>query len=373
MRLQIENVALRRQERTFRFNADITAGITGVFGRSGAGKTTLMNVICGMAPLESGRVVFNGDVLFDKGKGIFVPPHKRQIGVVFQDHALFPHLTVEKNLRYSEPYIRKRRKIVSIDAVVELLDIARLLRKRPDALSGGERQRVAIGRTLLAGPRILLLDEPFSNLDSDRRKQIISYLIKINHAFDIPLLIISHDLEDILKLTRFLLIIEDGRISAAGNYLDIANSGAAADLITHKRFINIVELIHTAHIEEENLNYLSKDGRPENNVFIINSNRFNNGALNRKVRLSIFPDEIALSREQISRTSIQNQVAGRVLKVQNVAGSCYVTVDCGVPLVAEITERSRSAMGIEAGQTLYCLIKAKAVEVIHIYENHPGR
>jgi molybdate transport system ATP-binding protein len=370
MRLEIENIALRLQEMSFFFNADITAGITGIFGPSGAGKTTLVNALCGMVPLTSGRLVFNGDVLFDKDRGILVPPHKRNIGVVFQEHALFPHLTVDKNLCYSEPYTRKRERIVTLDAVLELLDIAPLLHKMPDQLSGGERQRVAIGRTLLAQPRILLLDEPFSNLDCNRRKQIISHLLKINRAFDIPLLIISHNLEDILKLTRSLLIIEQGKISAGGDYLDIADAGLAAGLITHRRFINTLELIHTRYQAPDNLNHFSTDGTDENNILITNSNLFEDrGVQNRKVRLCIFPDDIALSREKVEMTSIQNQIPGTVVKLQDVAGSCYVTVDCGVRLVAEITPHSRAQMKVDIGQPLYCLIKAKAVQVVHIYES----
>lgn len=370
MRLRISDVALKQGESEFCYHADITRGITGIFGPSGSGKTTLLNVICGLVPPESGRIVFNEHILFDHDKGICVPPHKRHIGVVFQEHNLFPHLNVEKNLRYSEPYVRTQKKIVSMDAVVELLDIASLLGKRPVQLSGGERQRVAIGRALLAQPRILLLDEPFSNLDRNRRRQIISYLLKINRAFGIPLLIISHDLEDILKLTRSLLIIEEGRISASGDYLDIADAGMASNLITHKRYINTLELVHVHYDEQESVNYFSLDGRFENTILTTNSTLFKEEQnRHNAVRLCVFPDDIALSRHKVQSTSIQNQIEGRVVRINNMDGTCYVTLDCGVRLIAEITQKSMLQMGIEIGQTLYGLIKAKAIEVIHIYKD----
>lgn len=370
MRLQISNVILKQGEANFRYDADITQGITGVFGPSGSGKTTLMNVICGLTPSQSGRIVFNDRVLYDHEKGVCIPPHQRHVSVVFQEHNLFPHLNVEKNLRYSEPYIKKEKKIVNMDSVVELLDIEPLLGKRPAQLSGGERQRVAIGRALLAQPRILLLDEPFSNLDRNRRRQIISYLLKINRRFDIPLLIISHDLEDILKMTRFLLIVEKGKISAAGDYLDIADAGLAANLISHRRFINTLELVHAHYDEQENVNYFSLNGRFENAILTTNSTLFKDKQnRHNAVRLCIFPDDIALSRHRVESTSIQNQIEGRVVRINNMEGTCYVTLDCGVLLIAEITQKSMLQMGIEIGQTLYGLVKAKAIEVIHIYKN----
>jgi molybdate transport system ATP-binding protein len=368
MKLHIDDIRLRLAENTFYFNVDVKDGITGIFGLSGAGKTTLMKIIAGIQNADSGRLTFNERVLFDKQKKINVPPNKRNMGVVFQESFLFPNLTVEKNLRYSEPYTKKQKKVIDFDSVIELLDIQNLLSKMPAQLSGGERQRSAIGRALLSQPRMLLMDEPFSNLDRDRRRQIISYLLEINRRFEIPLLIISHDLEDILKLTRSFIIIEQGSIRTAGNYLDIADSGTAPELISHKRFINVVELIHAEYKEEESLNCFSPDGNPANTVLTANSEYFADPLVRgRKVRLCIFPDDIALSKKPILDISIQNQLKGKITAFRGGSSSCFVSIDCGVELTAEITRQSQKEMRLEVGQDIYCLIKAKAVEIVHIY------
>ncbi len=370
MNLRIENIKHNFGAVHFHYNADISDSITGIFGFSGSGKTTLMNIIGGIETPKSGHIAFNNRVLFDRERKINLPENKRNIGIVFQDNYLFPHLNVQQNLLYSKPYVKDRKQVITFNTVVELLDIEPLLNKKPLQLSGGERQRVAIGRTLLSQPELLLMDEPFSNLDRNRRKQIISYLLKINNQFGIPLLIISHDLEDILKLTRSFLIINNGEVLAAGNYLDIADRGAAPDIISHKRYINILELYHTSYQEDENLNFFSTEKNLSKPLLKTNSNWFSNKQFQgRKVRLCIYPDDIALNGEPIENTSIQNQLKGIVSKIRYKDNSCFVTVDCGVDLVAEVTDSSVKKMQIEIGRPVYCLIKAKAIEVIHIFKD----
>ncbi len=259
---------------------------------------------------------------------------------------------------------------MSFDTVLELLDIHHLLDKKPCQLSGGERQRVAIGRTLLSQPELLLFDEPFSNLDRDRRKQIISYLLKINHQFGIPLIIISHDLEDILKLTQSMLIINKGTVQAYGNYLDIADSGVANDIISHKRYINILELYHVTYNADEYINTFSTDKDFTMPLLKTNSSRFSNSQFRgKKVRLCIYPDDIALTCEPVKNISIQNQLKGTVRKISFKENSYFVTVNCGIDIVAEVTKSAIEKIGIQPGKSIYCLIKAKAIEIIYIYEN----
>jgi molybdate transport system ATP-binding protein len=368
MRLHIDDIALRLGDMKFHFDAEIDNGITGIFGPSGAGKTTLMKILAGIETAESGRLVFNGEVLIDAKKKLHIPPHRRNMGVVFQEHYLFNHLTVEKNLRYSEPYIKRRTKNIDFESVVRLLNLEGLLSKMPAELSGGERQRTAIGRALLSQPAMLLMDEPFSNLDRDRRKQIISYLLEVNFRFEIPLLIISHDLEDILKLTKSFLIVDEGCIRATGHYLDIADSGAAPRLISHKRYINVIELMHSRTEGEGPLSVFSQEGEKESAPLIADGSHLATPSTpGRRVRLAILPDDVALSRQVVPEISIQNQLLGKITSFREYQAACFVSVDCGFELTAEITHASKERMRLEVGQDIYCLIKAKAVEIVHVY------
>ncbi len=369
MNLVLNNIQHHFGDLDFSYNAKITDKVVGIFGLSGSGKTTLMNLISGIETPESGKIEFNQITFFDKENKINKPINKRNIGIVFQENNLFPHLNIKKNLMYSFPYLNGKECNIKFETVVSLLNIEHLLSKKPSQLSGGERQRVAIGRSLLAQPELLLMDEPFSNLDKDRRKQITSYLIKINKKFNIPLIIISHDLEDILKLTRSLLIVEDRKVKVQGNYLDIADSGVASNIISHKKYVNIIELQHYKYDKNENLNsfYLNKNKtqqflRTNSQLFAEKENQ------NKLCRLCVYPDDIALIGQPIQNSSVQNQLKGVIKKINMVEGSCFITIDVGIDLVAEITQSAVTHMQLNEGDTIYCLIKAKAIEVIHVYK-----
>ncbi|MBN2803902.1 MAG: molybdenum ABC transporter ATP-binding protein [Deltaproteobacteria bacterium] len=366
MKLSIKQASLRLGELEFNYNGEIDGGIFGVFGVSGSGKSTLMKLICGIEKADSGSMVFNDTIFFDLEKGIYLPPHKRNVGVVFQEHYLFPHLTVEENLRFGMRFTKGEK--ISFSKVITLLDLEPLLNKKPSLLSGGERQRAAIGRALLQQPEMLLLDEPFSNLDRKRRHQIISYLIKIYNRFDIPLLIISHDLEDILKLTQSMIIVEKQSILAAGEYLNIAKRGIMPELITPKRFINTIKLYHQEYLHKKGVNHfgLSPDGET---LLTTNSGYFKDGRqCGSLVKIAIAPDDIALSKDICANISIQNQLKGVVTNILHMNDSFYVTIDCGVDLISEITPGALYNLDVKIGIEFYCLFKAKAVEIIHIYE-----
>jgi molybdate transport system ATP-binding protein len=222
MKLKIEDIHFSHGPEEFNYRAELTQQITGVFGYSGSGKTTLLNLVCGILTPSSGRLELNGKVYFDKALGINIPVQRRNFGVVFQENLLFPHLSVRKNLLYSRPSKAENHTGICFRELLELLDLGDLLRKKPHQLSGGECQRVAIGRSLLSQPELLLMDEPFANLDRSRRVEIICYLRQLTRELKIPLIIISHDLEDLLKLTNSLLVIQDGQIKDAGRFEDLA-------------------------------------------------------------------------------------------------------------------------------------------------------
>jgi len=194
----------------------------GIFGPSGSGKSTLFRAVSGLIKPRSGMIRLNGRTLFDSCKGVFIPPHRRGIGVVFQDARLFPHWNVERNLRAGEINPdRLNQRAFSFDDIIDLLHVKELLTRKVRDLSGGEMQRIAIGRTLLSNPALLLLDEPLTGLEADLKLQILTFFSMIHNQLKIPTILISHDLADTLNLTDNLLLIKNGRITAHDTLINL--------------------------------------------------------------------------------------------------------------------------------------------------------
>jgi molybdate transport system ATP-binding protein len=204
-------------------------GATALFGSSGAGKSTLVNLIAGLIAPDRGRIALDETVLFDAAARINVPPHRRRIGCVFQEGRLFPHLTVRRNLDYGRYMSGFPHDDAGMRHIVELLDIGRLLDRRPGKLSGGERQRVAIGRALLMRPRLLLLDEPLASLDAARKREILPYLVRLRDDAKVPMLYVSHLADEVRHIATQVVRIEDGRIAAQGG-LELLDAGAVGVL-----------------------------------------------------------------------------------------------------------------------------------------------
>ena len=204
-------------------------GITAVFGPSGAGKTTLVNAIAGLIAPDRGRIAIDGTVLFDSERRINLPPHRREIGYIFQEGRLFPHFSVSRNLDYGRRMRGLPADAKQLERIVGLLDIGHLLERRPGKLSGGERQRVAIGRALLARPRLLLLDEPLASLDAARKREILPYLERMRDEVGVPMVYVSHQAAELRRIATSVVRLEAGRVAAAGgiDLLDPADADAA--------------------------------------------------------------------------------------------------------------------------------------------------
>jgi len=190
------------------------SGVTALFGPSGAGKTTLVNMIAGLLTPDRGRIVLADSVLFDSAAGINVPAHRRRIGYVFQEGRLFPHLTVARNLDYGRRMSGLAADAEQMDHVIDLLDIRPLLGRRPGKLSGGERQRIAVGRALLMRPRLLLLDEPLASLDARRKSEILPYLERLRDEARVPMVYVSHNASEVRRIATSVVWLEDGRVKA---------------------------------------------------------------------------------------------------------------------------------------------------------------
>jgi molybdate transport system ATP-binding protein len=194
---------------------EASAGVTALFGPSGSGKTSIINMVAGLVTPDRGRVSSNGTLLFDSA-GVNLPPHRRGIGYVFQDGRLFPHMTVRQNLDYGRRMHRLPHDAAAHTRIVDMLDIARLLDRRPAHLSGGERQRIAIGRALLMRPQLLLLDEPLASLDAPRKREIFPYLLKLRDETAVPMIYVSHHAAEVKRIATTIVRIENGRVTGVG-------------------------------------------------------------------------------------------------------------------------------------------------------------
>jgi molybdate transport system ATP-binding protein len=201
--------------------------VTGLFGSSGAGKTSLINMIAGLLTPDRGIIAIGDEVLDDTAACLHIPAHRRRIGYVFQDARLFPHLDVRRNLDYGRRMNGLARDPAGETRVIDLLDIGHLLDRRPGKLSGGERQRVALGRALLAQPRLLLLDEPLGSLDEERKTEILPYLIRLRDETGVPMVYVSHDPDELRQLASQIVVLKRGRVAAFGGAEVLAQANAA--------------------------------------------------------------------------------------------------------------------------------------------------
>ena len=211
-------VDIEKQLGDFRLETSFTSDglVTGLFGNSGAGKTSIINMIAGLVTPDRGRIVLDGETLDDTALHLHIPPHRRRIGYVFQDARLFPHLSVRQNLDYGRRMNQLDPDAAAEKHTVDLLDIGHLLNRRPAQLSGGERQRVALGRALLAKPRLLLLDEPLGSLDEERKAEILPFFVRLRDEASVPMVFVSHDAGEMRRLATNVVILKRGKIAASG-------------------------------------------------------------------------------------------------------------------------------------------------------------
>lgn len=218
-------VTVKRKQGDFLVDVSFSvpeSGITALFGPSGVGKTSVVNMIAGLSRPDSGRIVLGGQVLYDGEDGRNLSPDGRRIGYIFQEGRLFPHLTVRGNLIYGMKFVPEDRRYVEFDQVVDLLGIRPLLGRRPAKLSGGEKQRVAIGRAFLCSPALLLMDEPLASLDGRRKEEVLPFIARICRKFSTPVLYVSHSVSEITRLAHQVVILEQGRVAESGPVEELA-------------------------------------------------------------------------------------------------------------------------------------------------------
>jgi molybdate transport system ATP-binding protein len=339
-----------------RFASD--AGVTALFGRSGAGKTTVIDCIAGLRRPARGRIAVAGEVLFDSAAGIDVPRHRRRVGYVFQDARLFPHLTVRRNLLYGRWFRRGRGAGPGLDEVVDLLGIEHLLARRPGALSGGERQRVAVGRALLAAPRLLLMDEPLASLDERRKDEILPYLERLRREGRVPIVYVSHSLDEVARLAETVVLLSEGRVVATGPVAEVLARLDLRPATGRAEAGAILDGVVAAHDAAYDLTTVRVAGQA---VLVPRLD----AAVGDRVRLRVRARDVALARAPQDGTSIRNQLRGRIAAIEREAGAfaeASVDLGGGQLLRARLTRLSADELRLAPGVEVTALLRVAAVE-----------
>ncbi|MFN4141360.1 molybdenum ABC transporter ATP-binding protein [Aestuariivirga sp.] len=343
-----------------RFALDVrfeSAGrLTAIFGASGSGKTSLVSAIAGLLKPERGRVSVEGKVLLDTAKGIDVPPHRRRIGYVFQDARLFPHLTVAGNLSYGEWFTPAAERYAGKPQILELLGIGHLLARRPGELSGGEKQRVAIGRALLASPRLLLMDEPLASLDAARKAEIMPYLERLRDELRIPIVYVSHSVAEVMRLASDIAVLSEGRLLAFGPAGEIAQRLDLVPAEEREEGGAIIDMTVAAHDETFGMTLLASAA----GEIHVPGRIASPGAA---ARVRIRARDVMLATAEPQQISALNILRGTVRAIAPAdAASVNVTLDCGgSAIVARITRQSAAALGLEPGHAAFAVVKAVSV------------
>src|SRR5271170_1072036 len=329
------------------------APIVGLFGRSGAGKSSVINAIAGITRPRRGSIRINDLSLFDAAKGIDLPPEERRIGFVFQDALLFPHMDVESNLLYGQRLRPPKDRFIEEMRVVELLGLGALLRRKPKALSGGEKQRVAIGRALLAQPRVLLMDEPLAALDVPRKTEILDYIERLRDELAIPIVYVSHSVTEITRLADTVVVLSEGNCVAMGDVDEVMGRLDLKPVTGRYEAGSVLDTRVTAHDAEDQLTMLSFDG---GQLVVPHLD----AQIGERVRARIRARDVSLSIQKPSGISILNVLPALVAMIDDETGPIVdLQLAVGnVMLAARITRRSFRQLEIRTGQELYAMVKA---------------
>jgi len=348
-------VAAAKRRGTFALNVRFelpTPGVVALFGRSGCGKSTAVNIIAGLLQPDSGRVVLDDTVLLDMQQGVDVPPERRRIGYVFQDTRLFPHLSVAANLRYAQkravgaPY-------VDLAAVTSLLDLAALMNRRTHQLSGGERQRVAIGRALLTQPRLLLLDEPLAALDEARREEVLPYLETLRDQLAIPMVYVTHDFTEVLRLATHIVLMEAGSVTAQGTVGEMSLNPRLRSIIGPDEVGAIIDGIVLGVDSSSNLTRV-RVGQGELNV------QARGLAVGTALRVQLLARDIIVSTRIPQHLSVRNSLAGIVTSIHgDDDDSDLITIDIGAEeIMARVTKAATRDLSLRPGMEAWALVKS---------------
>lgn len=332
--------------------------VTAIIGPSGAGKSTLLRLIAGFEKPDSGYIKTNAATWVDSNNKIYIPAHKRPVGYMFQDARLFSHLSVLGNLEFANNRSDTIDSPISFDDVVARFDLAPLLDRQPSALSGGERQRVALARTILSRPDILLLDEPLSALDTQSKTEILPFLESIPEIFGIPILYVSHNIHEVYRIADNILVLKKGRVHTFGPALDIINAPEQSLTSEDGDCVSLLEGTIKAHNEDFQLTEIAVND-------VVFKLPMMGGDIGKPVRLLIQARDVGLSLSEPGGLSIQNVIQGIITDIASDTRSPYamVTLDIGKgTLRSRITRASMQALNLKPGMRVYALVKSAIFE-----------
>ena len=350
-------VSVVKRREGFKLRAQLeapTPGVVALFGRSGCGKTTLVNIISGLLEPDEGRVELDGLRLTDTRERIRVPVERRRIGYVFQDARLFPHLSVLANLRYGERRAPREVRTIGLDEVLALLGLEPLLKRRTHQLSGGERQRVALGRALLSQPRLLLLDEPLAALDAARREEVLPYLETLRDRLSIPMVFVSHQLDEILRLATHVALMEAGEILTCGSLSEISLQ-AEFRAIVGPEGVGAVLDGRVTRVDAARAMADVELGRGTLHVNIAGAR------VGGRMRIQLLARDIILATEAPRGLSVRNALEGTITELADELGQAVlvkIDIGAGAAVLARVTRSAREELGLRVGLPVWVLVKA---------------
>ncbi len=350
-------VRLPFEDHTIDFKESIPlSGIIALFGPSGSGKSTLLRIIAGLENRGNLRLTFNGEVWTDTNAGIFLPPHKRPIGMVFQDDRLFTHLSVAGNLEFADKRSPTVENPITMDQVIEALDLLTLLNKSPSTLSGGEKQRVSLGRTLLTQPELLLLDEPLSALDIRRKAELLPFLEKIPREFGVPAIFVSHAIDEVARLAdEVILLSPDGHVSARGPIPEIFDTQEMHDFTGKFEAGTFLQATVTAQDANFQITTLDFEGEVMRMPMVASLN------IGDRIRLRIRARDVAVAISRPEGISIRNTIAATISEIKAEPETAFAEIIFTVgtqSLRARITRQAVDELGLKVGQEAFALIKS---------------
>lgn len=361
------NVKLRRGHFDLTTQLSVNETSVGLYGKSGAGKSTILNLIAGVIQPQSGHIVLDGKILFDSRKGILMPREQRPIGAVLQRDCADSTETVRDNLTAAYNRTLRQRRLFKLDYLIGLLELGPVLDQSVALLADGERQRVALARALLKSPKILLLDETFAAIGNAYRGQLLPILKRLQEEFGLPVMYASQSLGEILDLTDQLILLEQGKIVRSGSLREVAKQQDLLSYLGIRQIDNILPVNIRRHDKILGCSMADSFGLP---LALPLRPQL---ALGAQTQVSIRANDIALSRHYIDGISIQNQIKGRICAlIPSIGGeSMIVQIDCGAALLVEITPGAYQNMALREGDTVYCLIKTHAIVYLSELDSLP--
>jgi molybdate transport system ATP-binding protein len=352
-------IALRHAFPGFTLEAEFSAptpGVTTIFGPSGCGKSTLLAAVAGLLRPQAGRLALDGRVLFESATGTMLPPERRRCGVVFQDARLFPHLSVDSNLRYGLRRAPRGAEGPGFDEVVDLLGIGPLLCRRPAALSGGEKQRVALGRALLARPQILLMDEPLAALDAARKAEVLPFLSRLRDRLRIPLLYVTHALDEVDQLADTLVLMQAGRVLASGP-LEALSARTDLPLLAARQDAGVV--LSCRVLDHAAARGLTRLGFPGGTLLV----PLLEDPPGTRLRLRLRARDISLATEEPRAVSVQNLLPVTVEALDGLgAHDVMLRLRVGESLLlSRITRDAAARLGLAPGRPAWAMVKSVAL------------